>query len=152
VGKLIIESTVPPPGLPGELDEHRVAVRTWVRMLINHSVFLSSFFFFFLFFDRDIGSSVCMREVSSYGPSCCWIILFAGWRRAKERRRKEIKQSFCILTRDNLNNGGGKVTLKCMATFNDRDSWPSCLFRASVKWSLSSGLFLRSSPPQDPHL
>ena len=67
-------------------------------------------FFFSLIFDRDIGSSVCMREVSSYGPSCCWIILFAGWRRAKERRRKEIKQSFCILTRDNLNNGGKSNT------------------------------------------
>ena len=91
--------------------------QTWVTMLINHSVFLSCFFFFFfLLFDGDIGSSVCMREVSSYGPSCCWIILFAGWRRAKERRRKEMKQSFCVLTRDNLNDGE-KNNTKMYASF-----------------------------------
>ena len=35
------------------------------------SLSISFFFFFLLLFDGDIGSSVCMREVSSYGPSCC---------------------------------------------------------------------------------
>ena len=52
-----------------------------------------------------MGWSVCLREVSNYGLSCRWLILFAGWRRAKERNRKDMKRSFCILTNEKLTNG-----------------------------------------------
>ena len=111
---------VPSPDPPGELVRHRVAVRTLVRLLTNPSEFC------FSFFDGDTMCSVCMWEVSNYGLSCHWIILFAGWRRAKERSRKEMRYSFCILTNDNLTDGE-KETLKCMSAFDDRDLWPSCL-------------------------
>ena len=33
---------------------------------------------------------------------------------------------------------GKKQTLKCMLAFHDRDPWPSCLFWASAKSSMSS--------------
>ena len=63
VGQLIIDSTVPPPGLPGELEGHPVAVRTLGRLLTNHSAFLS---FFFFCFDGNMGGSVCMREFGNW--------------------------------------------------------------------------------------
>ena len=116
---------VPPPDPPGELVRHRVALRTLVRLLTSPSVFCFSFF---SFFDGDTRWSICMWEVSNYGLSCYWILLFAGWRRAKERSRKEMRYSFCILTSDNLADGKKKKkTLKCTSAFNDRDLWPSCL-------------------------
>ena len=37
VGQLIIESTAPSPGLLGELEGHRIAVWTLVKLLTNHS-------------------------------------------------------------------------------------------------------------------
>ena len=52
-----------------------------------------------------MGWNACMWEVSTYRLSCYWIILSAGWRRAKERNRKDMKRSFCILTNEKLTNG-----------------------------------------------
>ena len=46
-GQLIIDSTLPPPALPEEVEGYPVAVRALVRLLTNHSAFLSFFLSFF---------------------------------------------------------------------------------------------------------
>ena len=86
--------------------------------------------------------------VSSYGLSCCWIILFAGWRRTNERNGKEMKESLCILTSDLMITWtvGKKETLKCIPALNDRDERPSCLFGASAK--SAQDFFLDHSLPR----
>ena len=59
-----------------------------------------------------------------------------------------MKENLCILTSDNLRNGG-KQTRKCMPTFNDRDSWTSCLLHLLQNNPYPEGVLPRSLPPKN---
>ena len=58
-----------------------------------------------------------------------------------------MKENLCILTSDNLRNGG-KQTRKCMPPFNDRDSWTSCLLHLLQNHPYPEGFPPRSLPPR----
>ena len=59
-----------------------------------------------------------------------------------------MKENLCILTSDNLRNGG-KQTRKCMPPFNDRDSWTSCLLHLLQSNPSPEGVLPRSLPPMN---
>ena len=58
-----------------------------------------------------------------------------------------MKENLCILTSDNLRNGG-KQTRKCMPPFNDRDSCTSCLLHLLQNHPYPEGFPPRSLPPR----
>ena len=109
-----------------------------------HQSLSISFFLSFFFVLMGTWSEVYAWGSLVTGLSCCWIILFA-----KKRSRKEIKESFCALTSDNITDGE-KRNIKMHASIQWQRSWPSCLFRASAILALSSGYLPREMPPQDP--
>ena len=101
----------------------------------------------FFFPDGNMGWSVCLREVSNYGLSCHWIILYAGWRTAKERNKKKVKRSFCILTNVNLTIGE-KTNTKMHAGFLWQGPLTLLPVWASAKSCMSSGILPRSLLPR----
>ena len=80
---------VPTPGAPGELEGNR-RPSGQRRGCFQRSQFSCLFVWW------DMGWNVYMREVSNYGLSCSWILLFAGWSTTKKTNRNAMKEIGCI--------------------------------------------------------
>ena len=80
---------VPTPGPPGELEGNR-------RPSGQRRGCLQKSQGFCLFVLWDMGWNEYMTEVSNYGLSCSWNLLFAGWSTRKGTSRKAMKESACI--------------------------------------------------------